>query len=632
MNQLTYLVSLKAFFEKDNDYISAFSYIVLQVLSNYPQTNTQIKDKIKTQFLMDMPISFIQTCLRRLKKLGITSSELSVLNEKGLDLATNVQNEVDNANREVNALIDKIKSFLESKGLNAIPEEILATLIKLIEEKTQDLASGFGNIHIDISEEEDSPLVKPIVHFLVEVEKKDQIAFNTLRDIGQGIILKSILSKKEVGNLNTSFSELDVFIDTNVVLGLLGIEEPEIVSACKELVALIQQHEKIHLKLFPFTLDECKNFFDSNAKSHYSLQHSQYPLRGARKILASMDKTDIQILSFSLERRLNKEYDIVVPYDYSKDLYTSDDLIELEDIKSEVTMPDRVLSRSRLEHDANAYRWISALRKHKVHSIEDSKALFLTLDHKLSRWASSKHQSSRPEVITVEALTAVLWIKKPDMNSLLPLHNLIAGCREKIVIRENVWDAFIKNLKNIKKINEIGANEISLLRTHNVLDALEGLKEISPEETLCHIQAGEAELKEREEKRVQELSDLKKKNSESEQEKQDYLKTIGSQTEKLKHYENRDKKIAQFLTIVLTIASYILLAFLIWKMYDVGWLGKFNGSIDIKGIGLTEVPRKTCFCILVFIIWGIWFAISHHCHLFTKTSNWIYTRINETSK
>ena len=260
MNQLTYLVSLKAFFEKDNDYISAFSYIVLQVLSNYPQTNTQIKDKIKAQFLMDMPISFIQTCLRRLKKLGITASEMSVLNEKGINLATNVQNEVDNANREVNALIDKIKVFLESKEINATPEEILATLVKLIEEKTQDLASGFGNIHIDASKEKDSQLVKPIVHFLVEVEKKDQIAFNTLRDVGQGIILKSILSKKEVENLNTSFSELDIFIDTNVVLGLLGIEEPEIVSACQELVALIQQHEKIHLKLFPFTLDECKNF------------------------------------------------------------------------------------------------------------------------------------------------------------------------------------------------------------------------------------------------------------------------------------------------------------------------------------------------------------------------------------
>ncbi|WP_428057071.1 hypothetical protein [Candidatus Avelusimicrobium fimicolum] len=623
MNQLTYLVSLKAFFEKDNDYISAFSYIVLQVLSNFPQTNTQIKDKIKTQFLMDMPISFIKTCLKRLKKLGITSADQSVLNEKGMDLTTNVQNKMEEANREVNALIDKIKQFLESKGINASPEEILSTLVKLIEEKTQDLAFGFGNIHIEGAKEKDSQLVKPIVHFLVEVEKKDPISFNTLRDIGQGIILKSILSKKETDNLNTSFSPVDIFIDTNVVLGLLGIEESETVSACKELVALTQQHKNIHLKLFPFTLDECKNFFESNIRSHYSLQHSSYPLRGSRKMLASMDKIDIQMLSASLERKLNKEYGIVVSYDYSKDLYTSDDLIELENVKSEVEMLDNGLFRSRLEHDANAYRWIAALRKHKVHCIEDSKALFLTLDHRLSRWAYSKHQSSRSEVITVEALTAVLWIKKPDMNSLLPLHNLIAGCREKIVIRENVWDAFIKNLKKIKKISEIDG--ISLLRTHNVLEALEGCNSLSSEEAIFHIQAGEAELKAQEEKRQQEVSDLKKQNSQNEQEKQDYVKTI-------EYYKNRDQKIAKIIAMILLIISYLFLALLIWIIYNAGWLGKFNGNIGIKVLGLTEVPHTTCLWVLIFFTEGILFKICHDYQAFTKISNWIYNKINKASK
>ncbi len=126
--------------------------------------------------------------------------------------------------------------------------------------------------------------------------------------------------------------------------------------------------------------------------------------------------------------------------------------------------------------------------------------------------------------------------------------------------------------------------------------------------------------------------DLKKKNLQSEQEKQNYQKTIDSQTEKLQRYKKRDKKLSTFFAVLLFIASYILLAFLVWEVYDAGWLGKFNGSVEIKGVELTEVPSQTCYCILVVIIWSFWFVILRWGRWFATIRNWIYGKMQGSSK
>lgn len=634
MNQLTYLVSIKTFFEKDNDYISAFSYIVLQVLTKHKQTSTQIQEKINKQFSIRIPTSFIKTCLKRLKKIGITSVEMSVLSERGEELLQNISTQVADANREINGLVDKIQTYISSKNIHATNEEILKNLIKLIESKTQDIASGFKKISFTENKNSDFEITRQIVHFLIEVEERDAAAFKTLRDIGQGVILHAILNKEDPDKIAASFSPLTIFLDTNVVFGLLDLADHETNSTCKEIVSLVRQHKNIELRLFPFTVEEIRNFIEAQIK-HYNGANVRYIcLSGARKILSKKSNATLKLLQDNFVRDLNKKFGIVVSDDYSDNLYTSEQINELNKLKIDYENLYKTPSQTSLEHDVNAFCWVKTLRKGKVYSIEDSKYLFLTLDNKLFRWVANKHQTSRPEVITIEAFTAILWIKTPSLNSNLPIHNLIAGCREKLLIRQDVWDAIITALKKYKNLDsyEHDAVSIRILQSRSLLEQIEGVSELSEEKALACIETADASLKEQEEKRSQELSDLKKKNLQSDQEKQNYQKTIDLQTEKLKRYEKRDKKMSDVFAFMLLGASYILLAFLVWKVYDVGWLGKFNGSVDIKGIGLTEVPSGTCFGILVAIICGIWLVIHLRYQLFTKIRNWIYGKMKGSSK
>lgn len=526
MNQLTYLVSLKAFFEKDNDYISAFSYITLQVLTGDRQTLTQIQEQILQRFAINIPTSVIKTCLKRLKGMGITSpNEMSILTERGVERLQDISTQMGNANREINALIEKIQVYLQAQELTVTNDDVLNHLIQLIQSKTQELASGFKNIHFEDKENANSFLTRKIVHFLIEVEEKDPISFKTLRDIGQGVILHSIVNKENPDKLNESFSKLTVFLDTNVVFGLLNFADTEVNIACREIISLMQQQKYIEIRLFPFTVDEIRNFIDTQIRLHGNMEIPYGYLSGARRILAHKTITELKILQDNFVRYLNKDFGIIVSEDYSDKLYTSEDTAELNKVKTDIDYPHRDPSQSSLEHDTNAYQWIKKLRGGKVYSLEDAKYIFLTLDNKLFRWVSNKHQNSRPEVILMDAFTAVLWIKTPNMDSNLPIHNLIAGCREKLLIRKEVWETIIAALKKYKNLQDYEHDpaSIRLLQSRSMLEKIEGVSHLTEDDALESIKKVEEEFKQREVQKKNNIQNLVYANEEIQKKLEDEI-------------------------------------------------------------------------------------------------------------
>ena len=606
MNQLTYLVSLKAFFEKDNDYISAFSYITLQVLTGERQTLTQIQEKILQRFAINIPTSVIKTCLKRLKGMGITTlNEMSILTERGNDLLQAVSTQMENANREINALIGKIQIYLQSQELTANNADILNHLIQLIQSKTQELASGFKNIHFEDKESANSLLTRKIVHFLIEAEEKDPISFKTLRDIGQGVILHSIINKENPDKLNETFSKLTVFLDTNVVFGLLDLADAEVNIACREIVSLMQQQKHIEIRLFPFTIDEIRNFLDTQIRSHGNMGFPYGYLSGARRILAHKTTTELKILQDNFVRYLNKDFGIIVSEDYSDNLYTSEDTAELNKVKTDIDYPHKAPSQSSLEHDANAYQWIKKLRGGKVYSLEDAKYIFLTLDNKLFRWVSNKHQNSRPEVVLMDAFTAVLWIKTPNMESNLPIHNLIAGCREKLLIRKEVWETIIEALKKYKDLQDYEHDPVSirLLQSRLMLEKIEGVSHLTENDALVHIKRVEEELQQRDKNKDERIKRLVQTNAEIHkelkneiEEKQNYAINEIALNNKLNHTINI---IAEAATYIFIILLFLLSGFILYLLL---FTNLFAESVSIN-LGFITVEKCTpCGAVLIIVL------------------------------
>jgi len=502
MNKLTYLISIKSFFEKGNDIIGAFSYIVLQCLSTSLKNVESIQQSINETFKIEMPISFVRTCLKRLTKEGYCNDVNSPrLSEKGSKVLTKIQEETENADREIKTLIHNIKEHLSEDILKTVSdEEILTAIVKIIEENTKDVAEGFRHSKNGLTDDNDATgdkLTKEIIRFFILAEARDKNSFDILKSIGQGVVINAILKRDSFDKIEESFSDLVIFLDTNFIFAILGLSTPEPTKAANEILEIIKQYKNISVRIFPFTLEEIKSYIQAylNNPKKTSVYVHGWSVGGARYKLAGMQTTDIVLLRDRMESELGKR-GILVRHDIKGDLFSEEEPGTLSEFKQSSDLAStKTYPQKSLEHDLNAFKHIEKLRNRKVYSLEDSKFLFLTLDNKLAKFNSRMHDTSKPEVITMESLTAVLWTKKPNFKSSLPIHNIMAGCREKIMIHEDIWYMLIQTLKDMKG-EELTEEDMNVFATNAVLDEVEGRREMPSQEVVRKfIIAGQEELK-----------------------------------------------------------------------------------------------------------------------------------------
>lgn len=608
MNKLTYLLSMKIFLEKENDYIAVFSYIVLQCLNTNYNHIDEVKQCIKEKFNIEIPTSFIKTCIKRLSKLGFTTynDKKTKLTSSGEALLDKIEQEMATANRSVNALIEKIKITIP-KNIQATNSEILETIVKLIEENTKGIAGGFKNIHIEDSEEHKvSPLLKSIILFFINAEEKDNESFETLKSIGQGVIINSLIKKDSLEKIDQSFSPLKIYMDTNFIFALLDLSDVEKTKAAKELINLIKSFDKIQMCVFGFTIDEIKTFL-ANSIKNYRCNFYGKNVTGARAILNNMPRMDIQILSSRLESILS-EKGISVIHAYDKNIYTQKEIDELNGVKMELFDPIKNPTQKSLEHDINACNWIANLRGKKVYSIEDAGFIFLTLDNKLWKFSARRHDASKPEVITMEALTALIWLKKPNLNSTLPIHNIIAGCKEKIMIREDVWNVLIKTLREVTNTMNLTAKEISILSTNAVLDNVEGLNSLSPEESRKYIIAGQEELRAEYIKKDSEIKQLKERNvglAGEKKEKEDSLDKLKIDIgEKQKTIDMKDQSLDTAANVIYWLSVFIVFIIVLWFSPTKDVIKNIS-SINLGIITMYNPKEPIAFIVLV----GLYFYL-----------------------
>jgi hypothetical protein len=131
-------------------------------------------------------------------------------------------------------------------------------------------------------------------------------------------------------------------------------------------------------------------------------------------------------------------------------------------------------------HDIAAIEAIAAIRNKTVHRIENSKALFLTSDHRLTRYnyaeMGHKKNSTIGEVISDTLLTNIIWLKNPNAN--ISLSNIIMSQSQELLINRAVWQKFYENLKRLKQENRINDDTINGLFYGNyVEEELIGLDE-----------------------------------------------------------------------------------------------------------------------------------------------------------
>ena len=245
-------------------YFPIIRYSLLKIFSQrkeeYPYSSAEcIQSFIKDKFGITIPTIVIANAIRKIYNSSACSIQLKVF-EKGNrfqiqrvsnDDSIDIEKEENVFDRQERNIEERFKEYINKEGI--VDDGI--TFVEFISSNTDNLLSYFE------SENEKSVDEKyySLVEFLRFLHNKDESLYQIANKFFWGSIIAAFLqSDKPSVNASTDNGKIEYFLDTPVIMGILGLSTPEKEHYSKELRETIQSAQGI-LRVHPLTLEEIKS-------------------------------------------------------------------------------------------------------------------------------------------------------------------------------------------------------------------------------------------------------------------------------------------------------------------------------------------------------------------------------------
>lgn len=317
------LISL-AYIDTNDNPLKVFCNYILYLLTSAPNQTLradELKNNLKNEFGLDMPQKLIQNCVKTLKKSG----EVNFL-PRGAGYTIG-ETDFDNENfRKRKAYLQEHEVKLLQSIQNYISEKY--EIEWAIEETRINLSNFLDNddnaarLFLKDIPEYESKNVHPswyIGRYILEVqEESNKIRYDLertfLEEIIQGMMIyQGVYQMGDyLQNKSQKFKDTIFYLDTKVILRLLGYSWDEHVIATRELVDLIQKEYGGQIGVFQQTLKEVKKALD-NAPEYIESKANISDLEiGVWLELHPEEKRALSILSYSVENELEQKYNVLI--------------------------------------------------------------------------------------------------------------------------------------------------------------------------------------------------------------------------------------------------------------------------------------------------------------------------------
>lgn len=625
MENLVYTYALiKSLFDKGEDYLDSFLPLVLKSLERTKFLDIRsIQVNLKKRYSLEMPLHVIATVLSRSRRRKWVEQRIKdyQLTDKGAQYVDKLETERE-VNRRINALLDDLANYFELNKLTRNRDQIFGVLISFLNSNIKPLIewinpSATASLQITRAKAEENLLVE----YLKEAEKQKPNEYQTLHDLILGSIISTILytqrSTEMMELTQKRLRDCRIFLDTNFVFAILELEpRPEVSQSARELLRLLRD-SKCDVRVFDFTLDEL-----SSVMLWYTSESHRYPttiqIEGVCAKLKRDGWTNAKVYEFManindiLEKqgiRVETEPDInLKTYNPKKGEMRS--LIR-------IYKPEQALLPQ--NHDLAAIEKIQQFRGSSMRQIENCRALFLTMDAKLSRFdfeeLGHKERGTISEVMLDRLMTNIIWLKHPSSN--LPLKSIVAAHSRTLFVSRVVWRKFYETLAEMKKQGKVQDENISTLFYHGYIEEVlmdiseDEYQKVTPEFVMAQFEKSakiieeeakrlgkekediERTLREKEKIFVQQLNEsVLEKGREKEKERLDEIMQIVSKTRNLAQSSAKKRICAARIVVALLLVgpSIGLLATRNWEA-----LGKIGTACSIialiVGLAVGSISR-----------------------------------------
>jgi hypothetical protein len=469
LSTLTSLAMLKVHLDQGRDYLDYLRPFILQVLVDHqinPVTDAAVKDWIRSDFGMEIPVRAIQVVLKRLSRNHPIEKKDGVYQVTKALVDPRISAEKANAERHINAVLTGLREFSRTtaKPITTDEEADVAVRAFLSQFDIQCLRAYLRGTAIPDIEGHHNTHIVLVSKYVLDLQKSDPERFDSFLVVVQGHMLANALLCPDLQSLPKTYDGVTFYLDTPLLIRLLGLEGDAKKDSISDLIKLLISLGG-HVGTFEHSRNELENVIKGAANHIESFKGRGAIVAEARQ--RGTTKSDMLMLAGQVDARLSESKVKVI----ATPRYVADYQIDETAFSSTL---DGELHYSNLyakDHDINSVRSIYVLRAHSSpQNIEKCKAVLVTCNTAFARAAfqyGENHKESREvsTVITDFSLANMAWLKAPLGAPTIPMREVLAFSYAALQPSQAIWDKYLLEVEKLEKQKTITARDLQLLRS-----------------------------------------------------------------------------------------------------------------------------------------------------------------------
>ena len=480
----------------------------------------ELKGKIEEYFKIQLPISVVNTILRRklLPKHYIKIKEKTFVPDYEKLSDSNFQEIKQNMMGKHEKLIRDIIDYgkqkydleIEMDQVEKALETFLDTHQLALLDSSLNPSSTTKNIKS--GDKKEGHIEYIISKFIEHAYVSGLVSFDYIIDIVKGTMLTNALYYKEdITTLNMKFKSTEVFFDSTFLIYALGHAGDARQEPCIELIEMLRTNGAI-LKVFRHNIEEmigileyCKNNLTRRIHDPHGTINNFLDKR--------YSPTEIDRIIYGIENELKDRFRINLVESVDYDNY--DHVISHEELQNHLKQNMTYRNENARDRDVQSMSAIMRLRKGvKPYHVEKCRAIFVTNNYTLARivkehFFDEENPKRIPPVLHDSILTNLMWLKSPSKAPELPRKRVIAETFAASQPPEHLWNRYLETVKIYERTKKITEEDIVFLQYSQaarelVMDLTMG------DEDIVSIGTIEEILSERENREQQKIDDLRK--------------------------------------------------------------------------------------------------------------------------
>lgn len=446
------------------DYVSPFVIDLLNTDRPEIISDSTVADKLKIRFGLQVPTKGVQHVLRRLQRKGYLALEDGVFEVTSSLPTSTLSNSKNEAIRHIDAVVAGVIEEAAVHHHEWSPEVATRAITTFLGRFTVDcLKTYVFNTALPKLPEKNSVDLYIVSKFVTKAQERKDAAFESFIVLVKGLMYSNALLCPDLESLEKKFQDLTFYLDTPLLLNLLGLQGKDAKRAADELIALLKKLRG-SIAVFSHTITETQQVIGAAASNINNPRANGKVIEETRR--SGLQISDLIIARDTVDERMRK---IGIAVKRTPD-YESDYQIDEAEFQEALEEEIYYKGESALLNDVNSVRSIYVLRQGRQPvRLEDAGAVFVTTNQKFAKaafHAGRNHNSTREvsSVITAYSLANIAWLKSPLEAPSLPLSETMALCYAALEPSRDLFKKYVQEMDKLRDSGQISSRDHEILR------------------------------------------------------------------------------------------------------------------------------------------------------------------------